>query len=69
MVLNDSESTYLVDIPDFKNYFLMNFSKQDYESPTTAVLELRVEGFICQSTGAWDESITPGSLWGGDVDL
>ena len=49
MVLNDSESTYLADIPDFKNYFLMNFSKQDYESPTTAVLELRVEGFICQS--------------------
>lgn len=49
MVLSNSESTYLADIPDFKNYFLMNFSKQDYESPTTAVLELRVEGFICQS--------------------
>lgn len=49
MVLSNSESTYFADIPEFKNYFLMNFNKQDYESPITAVLELRVEGFICQS--------------------
>jgi len=29
--------------------FMIQQKKTDYESPTTAILDLRVEGFICQS--------------------
>lgn len=34
--------------------------KTDYESPTTAILELRSEGLICQS-GPWGDPNAPGS--------
>ena len=42
----------------------MTSLKRDYESPTVDVLELRVEGVICQSLNG--NEITPGTLddWG-----
>ena len=36
-----------------------------YESPTMDVLELRVEGLVCNS-GAWDTAIILGTTWGDD---
>ena len=39
---------------------------ESYEAPITNVLELRFEGMVCTSPGLWDDSIIPGTNWGGD---
>ena len=37
-----------------------------YEAPTTTIFTVQVQRMLCGSPGAWDDSIVPGSNWGGD---
>ena len=45
-------------------------TRGSYTAPECISLELRAQGIICQSPGAWDNSILDGTNWGDDdVDL